>query len=336
MTVTPFGVLDDGTPISQARIRSEDLTVSVISLGAAIQDLRLAGAAGGRPLVLGYDRAQDYLDHCFYFGAIVGRFANRIAGGRFTLDGRAHQLALDAGGRTHLHGGPAGFHARNWAMTEVRDDLVELRLISEDGDQGYPGRLEAVCRYQVEGRRLIISLTARADAPTLVNLAPHSYFNLEGGGAVLDHQLRIAADGFTPVGPDMIPTGEILPVEGSINDFRQTRPVRSGPGEAHAGYDLNLVLARQPSPEPRFAARLSAPVSGVALELWTTEPGLQLYDAGSLIDAPPGLDGAAYPRHGSLCLEPQRFPDSPNHPGFTDAVLRPGGVYRHQTEYRFD
>ena len=335
MTTTLFGTLRDGTDILQARIGYGDLSVSVISLGAAIQDLRLAGAAGGAPLVLGYQTPQDYLDRCFYFGAIVGRFANRIAGGRFVLDGETYQLSCNEGGVTHLHGGADGFFARNWTIVEAGRDFVQLSLTSPDGDQGYPGQVEVSCRYQINGRTLSILLTAHTDAPTVVSLAPHSYFNLEGGGDVLGHRLQIAADRYTPLDAANIPTGEIASVAATRFDFRSPRPLAAEPADRHAGYDLNLVLADAPSAEPRVAARISAPHSGLSMEVWTTEPGLQLYDSGFLIDPAPGLDGAAYPRFGGLCLEPQRFPDSPNHPGFTDAVLRSGRVYRQLTEYRF-
>lgn len=335
MSLSLFGALRDGGPVMRATFGSDDLSVSVISLGAALHDLRLAGAARGRALVLGYPRVEDYTDRDFRTGAIVGRCANRIAGGRFLLDGRAYQLTLNDEGRRHLHGGTVGFSQRNWEIIDAGDAFVALRLVSEAGDQGYPGRLVTLCRYAVDGRRLSISLSAETDAPTIISLAPHGYFNLEGEGDVLGHRLQVAADEFTPVGADRIPTGEILPVAGQSCDFRQARSVGSKDAAAHGGHDVNFVLGRAPSAQPRYAAHVAAPTSGVAFELWTTEPGLQLYDAGGMLDAPPGHEGAIYPRFGGLCLEPQRFPDSPNHIGFTNTVLRPGEVYRQLTEYRF-
>jgi len=331
-----FGVLRDGTVVDQVRLTGGDLSVSVISLGAAVQDLRLAGALGGRSLVLGYQQPQDYLDYCHCFGAVVGRVANRIAGGRFPLDGRTVQLSVNEFGRNHLHGGVVGFHARNWTFTEIGIAFVELTLTAEAGEEGYPGKLEVRCRYEIEGRTLRVSLTATTDAPTVINLAPHSYFNLEGGGDVLGHQLRIAAQAYTPLGPHNIPTGEIASLEGGRFDFRQARAIGWGPAETHPGNDVNLVLDPPSGAAPRFAARLSAPVSGLAVELWTTQPGLQIYDAGFLIDPAPGVDDAAYPRFGGLALEAQNFPDAPNHANFPSATLRPGEVYRSVTEYRFD
>jgi aldose 1-epimerase len=192
MTQKVFGALRDGRPVIEARFGSDALSVSVINLGAALHDLRLAGAADGRALVLGYPRVEDYTDRDFRTGAIVGRFANRIAHGRFQLDGRTYQLGLNDEGVRHLHGGALGFSQRLWEIIDLAPDHLELRLVSEAGDEGYPGRLVTTCRYQADGRRVSIILTARTDAPTLVSLAPHGYFNLEGRGDVLGHRLQVA------------------------------------------------------------------------------------------------------------------------------------------------
>ena len=336
MSLSLFGTLRDGTEIHRAVLSDGPLTVSVISWAAAIQDLRLAGAAGGKPLVLGFETAQPYADCSPFFGAIVGRFANRIANGRFELDGRVYQLSLNEGGHTHLHGGIGGFSERNWSFVDVGPRHAELELISEDGDQGYPGRVTARCRYELDGARLVITLTGRTDAPTVIGLAAHSYFNLEGGGDARGHRLHVPEGAaYTPVDDRLIPTGEIAPTAGTPYDFRQDRAVLSGPAEAYCGYDFNLVLRETATPEPRLVAQVKAPVSGVGLEIWSTEPGLQVYDGGSLNVPEPGLGGARYAIHTGLALEPQRFPDSPNQPGFTNAVLRPGELYRQVTEYRF-
>ncbi len=335
MTAEVFGTLRDGTVVRRAHIAGGGLRLSVLSWGAAIQDLRLDGAAGGRPLVLGFDNAQDYQDHSPFFGAIVGRFANRIADGRFTLDGRTYQLSLNEAGRTHLHGGVGGFSERNWDLVEAGPSHVALRLVSEDGDQGYPGRVEAHCLYEIVDGALRITLTATTDAPTVFSMAAHSYFNLSGGGQILDHRLEVPADRYTPVDDRQIPTGELPPVEGTPYDFRRERPVREGSAEAYVGYDLNLVIRDTPVAEPRFICRFTAPDTGVSLEMLSTEPGLQIFDGATLNIGPAGLEGARYGAYAGFALEPQLFPDAPNHPNFTDATLRPGQTYRQVTEYRF-
>ncbi|MEO5323360.1 galactose mutarotase [Mesorhizobium sp. CC13] len=335
MPVSEFGRMPDGSVVEAISIAADGIAANILTFGASLADLVVATSDGPRSVVLGFDSLDGYLTHGAFFGAIAGRCANRIAGGRFILDGVEHQLDLNEAGRGHLHGGADGFFRRNWTVVDASDNSVLLGLASPDGDQGYPGKVIATCRYSVDEGRLRIALGARSDAPTLVNLATHAYFNLDGGGTVLDHRLKIAAEAYTPVDSQNAPTGDVLAVDETPFDFRGLRPVRNGPDGAHAAYDHNFVLAMQPAPEPWHAARLEGPHSGIRLDLWTTEPGLQFYDGGFLPVAPPLRGGVEGVRHGGLCLEPQRFPDAANHPHFPSAVLRPGEIYSQVTEYRF-
>lgn len=335
MPASKFGTMPDGSTVEAVTIAAEGIEAKVLTFGATLADLVVATPEGKRSVILGFDDLDAYLAHGGYFGAIAGRCANRIAGGRFTLDGTEHQLDLNEAGRTHLHGGSDGFFRRNWTIVDASDSSVLLGLTSPDGDQGYPGKVIVTCRYSVDKDRLRIALGARTDAPTLMNLATHGYFNLDGTGSILDHRLKIAAEAYTPVDGDSIPTGEIPAVDGTIFDFRKLRPVRNGNDDAHQPYDHNFVLAMQPAPEPWHVARLEGPRSGIRLDLWTTEPGLQFYDGAFLPVAPALRGGIEGIRHGALCLEPQRFPDAANHPHFPSAELRPGEIYSQVTEYRF-
>lgn len=335
MPVTEFGRMDDGSVVEAITIAADGIEAKILTFGATLADLVVATPDGPRSVILGFDALDGYLAHGGYFGAIAGRCANRIAGGRFSLDGQEYQLDLNEAGRTHLHGGSDGFFRRNWTIVDNNESSVLLGLTSPDGDQGYPGKVIVTCRYSVDAGRLSIALGARTDAPTLVNLAAHAYFNLDGSGSILDHRLKIAAEAYTPVDAASIPTGEVLAVDGSDFDFRDLRAIRNGSDGDHRPYDHNFVLAMQAAPEPWHAARLEGPRSGIRLDLWTTEPGLQFYDGAFLPVAPPLRGGIAPLRHGALCLEPQRFPDAIHHPHFPSAVLRPDEVYSQVTEYRF-
>jgi aldose 1-epimerase len=328
----PFGSLADGTEVQEVTIEGGGLSVDVLTLGAVIRHIRVDTPDGPRPVVLGFDRLDHYLDHSPYFGAVAGRCANRTRGGDLPIDGRHFQLDRNEAGRTHLHGGRGGFGARVWSIVDRADDAVTLELVSADGDQGYPGTVIARCRYAATGEgRLTIDLTAVTDAPTAVNLATHSYFDLDRGETILDHVLTIAADAVTPVDEALVPTGAVTPVAGTALDFRTSQPV----GVAGGSLDLNYVLADAPRPEPRFAARLEGAVSGLSLEVWTTEPGLQVYDGNMMAVPVPGADGREVRRNGGICLEPQRWPDAVHHPDFPNVILRPGETYRQRTEYRF-
>jgi aldose 1-epimerase len=329
-----FGRLPDGTEVREVTIAAGDLTVSVLTIGAVIRDVRLAGV--DHPLVLGFERAEDYVLHSPFFGAVAGRYANRIGKGRFSIDGKPYQLSLNDHGKNHLHGGFVGFAMRNWTLVANDASSVTLGIDSPDGEEGYPGRVEATVRYSVEpGNVIRMEATATTDAPTLVNLAQHSYFNLDGSPDILDHTIQILADSYTPTDADLIPTGEVLAVAGSDYDFRAPHTIRRMRGGDRVKYDTNFVVARQRSATPRVQARLSSPKSGVSLEVASTEPGVQFYDGMWMNVTVPGLGGRTYPVNGGVCLEPQLFPDSPNHAGFPNPVLRPGETYRQVTTFTF-
>jgi aldose 1-epimerase len=327
-----FGRLPDGSAVEEVTLAAGDLTVKVISLGAIVRDVRLAGIA--HPLVLGFDDLDSYLDHSPYFGAVVGRCANRIGNARFTLDGTAHQLAANEGSN-QLHGGPDGFGRRNWRIVARDAASVTLALVSPDGDQGYPGTVTATCRYTVEApATLRFDAEATTDAPTLVSLAQHSYFNLDDSADILDHTVSIDADAVTPTDGSLIVTGEIRPVAGTAYDRREPAPIRRLDGGERVVYDVNYVVGRERAAEPRHQARLAA-ANGVTLDVWSTEPGVQFYDGSYIAVAVPGLDGRRYGRNAGCCFEPQLFPDAANQPGFPSAVLRPGETYRQATRFAF-
>lgn len=330
-----FGTLADGTEIVEHVISAGNLTAKILNWGTVVRDLRLAGV--DHPLVLGLNSIEDYVNHSPHFGATAGRFANRIANGRFKLDGQTVQLECNEADRTHLHGGTAGFSRRPWRLLEATDDTVTFEIVSADGESGYPGTLRAKCIYQIqEPGTLRIEFTAETDAPTIVNMAHHGYFNLSGQPDILDHRLMMTADSYLPVDNHLIPTGKFRQVEGTDFDFNDLRPIRREANGERIRYDHNFVLARTAHPEPTFCARAESTDGAVAMTINTTEPGVQFYD-GAKVDCPvPGLDGRRYGASAGFCMEAQRFPDSPNHADFTDAVLRPGETYRQVTEYRFE
>ncbi|HEX9448639.1 MAG TPA: aldose epimerase family protein [Dongiaceae bacterium] len=327
-----FGQLADGSEIEEIILQAGDLKASILSWGAVIRDLKYRGMSR----VLGFDRFDHYVTHSPYFGSLVGRYANRIAEGRFTLDGIPYQLDRNEKGIGHLHGGSAGFAKRPWHVVEAKADSVLLRLVSPDGDQGYPGEISVTCRYSIiAGNGLRLELTATTDRTTICNLATHSYFNLDGTPDILAHELGIAADHYTPVDERLIPTGEIRDVAGTAFDFRVTRPVLLRTATGRQAYDHNFVIARDRASAPREIARLIGPTSKTVMKVRSTEPGVQFYDGAKLHVPVPGSDGRLYGANAGLCLEPQLFPDTPNQPAFGSAVLRPGETYRQITEYDF-
>jgi aldose 1-epimerase len=306
----------------------------VLAWGAVIHDLIVPSIAGPQRVVLGLNSIEDYQAYSPYFGAIAGRFANRIAGGRFTLGGVTHDLLRNERGITTLHGGPHGFGTRIWTVRDYSANAVRLTLHSDDGDQGFPGALDATCTYTLlEPATLRVELAATTDAATVVNLTNHSYFNLDGSADILDHEMTILADQWTPNDADSIPTGEIAAVEGTPFDFRQPRSLRHASGQT---YDANYVLRPADRPgELAHAATVRSAKNGIILQMHTDQPGVQFYDAAFLNCPVPGLGGAAYGPFAGLCLEAQRFPNAPNQPNFPSSVLRPGELYSHTTEYRF-
>jgi aldose 1-epimerase len=354
-SVEPFGVLPDGTAVERWTLRNGDTTMRVLTFGGVIQTLEVPDADGDVDnVVLGYPDLEGYVSEDDpYFGSLIGRYGNRIAEGRFTLDGATYQLPLNRGPST-LHGGPGGFSERVWAATDVSDDEVaalQLRLVSEDGDQGFPGTLTTTVTYRLDaGSRLTVHYQATTDAPTVVNLTQHTYWNLagEGSGDVYDHELQLNASGFTPVDETLIPTGEIAPVEGTPFDFREPTPIGERIRVADQqllygqGYDHNWVLdrrdegARQGSDSEdalEEAAVLHDPASGRTLTISTTEPGIQFYSGNFLDGTLVGTGGGVYRQGDGLALETQHFPDSPNQPDFPSTVLRPGEVYDSTTVF---
>jgi aldose 1-epimerase len=335
MASTHFGTMPDGTRIEEWILAAGDLTVKMIGFGAAIRDIRLSGI--DRPLVLGFERLEDYLHHSPYFGAAVGRYANRIAGGRLAIDGKPSQLSLNENGRNHLHGGFKGFSFRPWRLVDRDERSLALAFTSPDGDEGYPGKVEATCRYSIEPpATLRLEFDAATDAPTVVNLTQHTYFNLGREDKILDHRVLIHADRYTPTDDDNIPTGAVLAVEGTDYDFRELRPIMRTKGGKRVAYDINYVLSESRAAAPRPIARLESPDGDVALDIASTEVGVQFYDGCMMKEIPvPGLDGRRYGLNGGCCFEPQFFPDSPNRPAFPSAMLRPGEAYRHTLSYTF-
>jgi aldose 1-epimerase len=325
--------------------------VAIISYGGTVQSLLAPDRAGELAnVVLGFGTLNDYLAYNgdTYFGCITGRYANRIAAGRFSLDGHQYRLATNNGPNA-LHGGVRGFDKRLWDVEPIDEEgAVGLRLtrISPDGEEGYPGNLDVAVTYRLsEDNRLAIEYEATTDRPTIVNLTNHSYFNLagEGSGHIYDHELTLHASAFTPTDATAIPTGEIAPVEGTPMDFRQARRIGSRIREATQqlrfglGYDHNFVLDKPEGSDGLAtpAAELYEPTSGRRLRISTTEPGIQFYSGNFLDGSLVGTSGRAYRQGDGLALETQHFPDSPNQPAFPSTALRPGDTYRSTTVLAF-
>ncbi|MFE7395137.1 aldose epimerase family protein [Streptomyces sp. NPDC057557] len=316
-----FGTLADGAVVHRWTLERDGTRVRVLTYGGIVQSVEVPGRGGVRAgVALGLPDLAGYETYSGpYFGALVGRYANRIGGARFELDGQTHRVTRNEG-RNHVHGGARGFDKRVWQAREVTDG-VRLSLVSEDGEEGFPGRLTVSATYTLdEGGALRIAYRATTDAPTVLNLTNHTYWNLAGGdsGSALGQVLRIAAGQITPADAESLPTGEFLPVDGTRFDFREPKPVG-------AGYDHNFVLDGAGSGP---AAELYDAVSGRVLTVTTTEPGMQLYTADH-------FDGRPFGPCAGIALETQHFPDSPNRPEFPSTVLRPGGEYVSTTVYGF-
>lgn len=341
VTRTPFDTLPDGQPVELFTLTSPaGIEVRAITYGGIILSLRTPDR-DGRPadIVLGYDGLDGYLRDTPYFGAIVGRYGNRIAGGRFALDGVTYTLATN-NGPNHLHGGIRGFDKVVWTGEAFETDSavgVALSYTSPDGEEGYPGTLRARVTYTLtDDGRLVFDYAATTDRPTPVNLTQHSYFNLAGAGDVHGHELTIAADRYTPVDATLIPTGELAPVDGTPFDFRAPTAIGARIDAADVqlkrggGYDHNFVLTRADT-GLAHAARVVEPGSGRTLDVWTTEPGVQFYSGNFLDGSITGKGGTVYAHRTGFCLETQHFPDSPNRPAFPSTILRPGEEYRSRT-----
>lgn len=328
-----FGQTTAGEPVYRVTLKGGGLTMKVITWGAVIQDLRLEGHS--HPLVLGFETFDDYPRHSPYFGATPGRCANRIANGCFTLDSREYQLERNENGIGHLHGGSDGIARRNWDIASLEPDRVELAIVDPDGRAGYPGNCSITATYTLrEHGVLSVVYTSTTDRPTLANVCQHSYFNLDGGEDALGHDLMLAADAYLPVDDRLIPTGEIRPVDGTPFDFRTMSPMDHQLDGQRVLYDHNFCLSTT-RVEKRTVAIARSVTSGVAMEVRTTEPGVQFY-AGAKLNIPvAGLEGRRYGSFAGFCLETQTWPDAINHPNFPSAVLRPGELLRQETEYVF-
>lgn len=317
-------------PVEEVVLESADAAVSIMSLGCVVRDWRVDGPRGSIPVVCGFPRLEDHVLHARAHGAICGRVANRVAGGRFALGGETWQLTRNAGAH-HLHGGEIGLQRRVWEMeADGAANAVRLGYASPDGEEGYPGAVAFAVTYRLEGPRLVCEMSGRPDRPTPVSLVQHSYYNLGGGGELRDHLLWIDAPAYTPAGADLIPTGEIRSVEETRFDFTTPRSLEENDPEAD-GYDMNFVLA-EGRDGSRPAARLRCARTGLQLELWTAEPGLQLYDSAGVTIAAPGHDGIRYGPFAGLCLEAQHFPDSLHHPDWPGIICTPEAPYFQRLE----
>ncbi|MGW1585594.1 aldose epimerase family protein [Streptomyces sp. NPDC002386] len=342
-----FGRLADGTKVYRWSLENGGIRMKVLSYGGVVQTLEVPDARGRHAnVVAGFDDIDDYVAKSPYFGALIGRYGNRIGEGRFTLDGRSYQLSVNDGVNS-LHGGAKGFDKRVWDVEPFADGSdVGLRLYytSVDGEMGYPGTLRSKVTYILTRRgEWRIDYEATTDRATVVNLTSHVYWNLagEGSGTIEDHELTIAAARYTPTDPGLIPTGELARVAGTPFDFRRAKPIGRDIRAGHEqqvlakGYDHNWVLDKGVTARPEHVATLRDPRSGRTLRIATDQPGLQFYSGNFLDGTLTGTGGRTYRQGDALCLETQHFPDSPNHAAFPSTVLRPGRTYRTATVHTF-
>jgi aldose 1-epimerase len=341
----PFGKTADGTPVEIYALRnSSGMEARIMTYGGTVVSLKVPDKKNKLcDVVLGYDHLDGYLTNSPYFGAIIGRYANRIANGKFTLDGQTNTLATN-NPPNHLHGGVKGFDKVVWIASPVETFYgpgLQLNYLSKDGEEGYPGNLSVTVVYVVtEKSELVIQFTATTDKDTVCNLTHHSYFNLLGSGDVLDHVVLISADKFTPVDANLIPTGELKPVAGTPFDFRQPTAIGARINDDDQqlkfgnGYDHNWVFGKRAG-ELGLAARVFEPTSGRVMEVFTTEPGMQFYTGNFLDGTIKGKGGKIYNFRDAFCMEPQHFPDSPNHPAFPTTELKPGEIYQSSIIYKF-
>lgn len=313
-------------------------SVSVINYGGTITSWIIADANGKKKnIVAGFDTLQQYLDDTAYFGCIAGRYANRIAGGHFSINGTTYVLACNDG-KNHLHGGNRGFDKKVWdaVIIEKEQPVLSLNYFSRDGEEGYPGNLNVTVEFSyTDDNELIIGYAAETDKPTPVNLTSHCYFNLSGqmDRTILDHSLQINADAYTALNDEQIPTGELVPVEETAFDFRELTAIKDKLETTGEEYDHNFVLNKNGSPFS-FAALLTGPSGQPQLSVFTTEPGLQLYTGNLLNGSSKNRDGKEINKYSALCLETQHFPDSPNRPDFPSTILMPGKKYFSKTVYK--
>jgi aldose 1-epimerase len=340
----PFGKTADGTPVEIYTLRNDKgCEARIMTYGGIVVSLKVPDKNGNfGDVVLGYDKLDDYVKNSPFFGALVGRYGNRIAKGKFTLAGKEYTLALN-NAPNNLHGGPIGFDKRVWKATTLLTadgPVLKLNYLSQDGDQGFPGNLNVTATYTLTADNgLLLNYTATTDKATLCNLTQHSYFNLAGKGDVLNYLVYINADKFTPVDKTLIPTGELKPVEGTPFDFRKPTAIGARINAADEqikfgnGYDHNWVINKPPG-KLGLVARVTDPATGRVMEVLSTEPGVQFY-TGNFLDGITGKGGWVYKNRSGFCFEPQHYPDSPNHPQFPSTALKPGETYQNTILYRF-
>jgi len=346
--VKSFGILDDGRNVQLFTLKNaQGTSVDIMDLGGVIVSLRTADATGNiTDITTGFDHPQQYLSGSGYMGAIVGRYANRIANGRFSLDGKQYSLAKNNGDNA-IHGGLIGFDKKFWhtdTESENSEASLSLTLESKDGEEGYPGNLTAKVTYTLNDRdQLIIDYSATTDKVTVINLTQHAYFNLNGHGAgsVLDQEIMINADQYTPIDNESIPTGELASVEGTPLDFRTPKPIGVNINSSHeqirfgSGFDHNFIISHPVEGELTLAASVLSPSTGRTLNVYTDQPGIQFYTGNFLNGTLIGKEGAVYARRNAFCLETQHYPDSPNKPNFPSTILRPGEQYVTRTVFEF-
>jgi aldose 1-epimerase len=344
VTKGDFGKLADGKTVDVYTLKNADVEVEIATYGARIVSLKTKDRDGKfADIVLGYPSVDGYVaegNTKTYFGAIVGRYGNRIAGGKFSIDGHEYQIPLNNGPNA-LHGGPDGFDKKVWTAREIPDG-VEFTLVSPDGDMGFPGKLTVHVRYTLVGSALHINYSATTDKPTVTNLTNHSYFNLsgDGSGTILGEIMQINADGYTPVDKGLIPAGGVQPVAGTPFDFRKPTEIGARINEPNqqlklgGGYDHNWVLNGK-NGEMKLAAKVYDPKSGRVLTVSTTQPAVQFYTGNSLTGAFKSVSGSAYSKNTGLCLETQHYPDSPNQPAFPTTLLKPGETLHTETIFAF-
>ena len=346
--VKSFGILDDGRNVQLFTLENDRGTsVEIMDLGGVIVSLRTADATGNiTDITTGFDHPQQYLSGSGYMGAIVGRYANRIANGRFSLDGKQYSLAKNNGDNA-IHGGLIGFDKKFWhtvTKSKGTEASLSLTLVSKDGEEGYPGNLTAKVTYTLNDKdQLIIDYSAITDEVTVINLTQHAYFNLNGHGAgsVLDQEIMINADQYTPIDNESIPTGELASVEGTPLDFRTAKPIGADINSNHeqirfgSGFDHNFIISHAVEGELTLAASVLSPSTGRTLNVYTDQPGMQFYTGNFLNGTLIGKEGAVYAQRNAFCLETQHYPDSPNKPNFPSTILRPGEQYATRTVFEF-
>jgi aldose 1-epimerase len=345
VTQHPFGQTKDGTPVEIYTLRNtKGAEARICTYGGVLVSLKVPDRNGTLgDVVLGCDNLEGYFKPVPYFGALIGRYGNRIAKGKFTLDGQEYTLATNDGPNA-LHGGVKGFDKVVWnakPLATLEGPALQLRYLSKDGEEGYPGNLSVIANYILtEDNALKIEFTATTDKATVLNLTHHSYFNLAGKGDILNHVVMIKADKFTPIDATLIPTGELRPVQGTPLDFRVPTAIGARIGQDDqqlkfaGGYDHNWVI-NKPMGQLALQARVTEPTSGRVLEVFSTDPGLQFYSGNFLDGTITGKGGWVYQKHSGFCMEPQHFPDSPNEPTFPSVVLKPGQTHHNTLVYKF-